>query len=198
MDGQQPRSLAKGQPRQTGQVREMGQRSRDVCKDWPTSSGCETWISLPHDWKTKQTPEWKSLPLADPVRLAKVHSISGYAIKALAITTTSSPAPSSWAHLTRCSLDSGKCTGFGMRGSKALSPGQVTSLPWASVFSICNPVMRWSWDSAFESSVLKNVWDAIVITLTGILNKQALRLLMSILGRVWTEYGNWSGHAGSV
>ena len=91
-------------PAKTRQVREMGQRNREVFKDWPTSSGCETWISLPHDWKTKQTPKWKSLPLAHPVQLATVHSIPGYAIKALASKTISLPTPSSWASLPRCSL----------------------------------------------------------------------------------------------
>lgn len=124
----------------TRQVREVGQRSREVWKNWPTSSGCETWISLPHDWKTKQTPKWISLPLTDLARLAKVHSISG-AIKALAITTTSSPAPvvqpRGWAHLARCAWYNGNVTGFGMRGSEFKSTQLWTSdFPsQASVFS---------------------------------------------------------------
>lgn len=60
---QQPRSQ-EGLVPEARQVREMGQRNRDVWEDWPTSSACETWISLPHDWKTKQTPTRKSIPSA--------------------------------------------------------------------------------------------------------------------------------------
>lgn len=142
MDRWQSRSLGNGWLQQTRQVRETGQRSRDAWKDWPTSSGYETWISLPHDWKTKQTPIWKSLSLAGQEwSSARVHTILSHTIKALAITTFIL-APSSWTHWTRHSLLEWKVHWI---WNKTFWIQRYSTLTWTSSFpSLCFSVLTYN------------------------------------------------------